>query len=58
MLYNAWVEYASTNGAHLTDPKLFVEAGKAFLRGKIISYTTQFKRYSRQQYMQASETLR
>lgn len=44
MLYDAWAEYASTNGAHITDPNLFLEAGKAFLRGKIISHTSHFKK--------------
>lgn len=57
-LYEAWAEYASTNGAHIKDPNLFWEVDKAFLRGKIISYTTQFKKHSRQQYMQASNALR
>lgn len=58
VLYQTWEEYTSTNGAHISDPNLFWEAGKAFLRGKIISYIVQFKKHTRQQYMQASEALR
>lgn len=57
-LNTAWNDYVSTNGAHITEPNLFWEAGKAFLRGTIISYTTQFKKHSKQQYRQASEALR
>lgn len=57
MLFEAWAEYTSTNGAHITDHKLLWEAGKAFLRGWITLNTTQFKRHSRQQYMQSSEAL-
>lgn len=58
MLYEAWAEYASTNGMHLTNSNLFWEVGKAFLRGKIVSYMSQFKRHSLKQFQQTSDTLR
>lgn len=37
VLLFAWAEFAKTNEAHLSTPNLFWEAGKAFLRGRIIS---------------------
>lgn len=56
-LMAAWVEFAETNGVHLTTPYLFWEPGKVFLRERIISYTSQFKRQSHLKYQQASKSL-
>lgn len=47
----------SLNQEHVSDPILLWEAGKAFLRGKFIAYTSSFKKVTFQKYGQASEAL-
>lgn len=55
---DAWTEYSSNNAPHIHDPNLFWDAGKAYLRGRIISYATSFKRNTLSKYKAASSRLR
>lgn len=43
-LHSAWSEYKLFNNVHDIDPVLFSEVGKAYLREKIIAYTSSFKK--------------
>lgn len=54
---NVWSEYTLNNAEHSDNPNLFWEAGKAFLRGRIISYAASFKRNALKNYKQASSRL-
>lgn len=44
--------------SHLSDPHLYWEAGKAFLRGRIISYAAGFRRTAALNFKHASDSLR
>lgn len=53
----SWSEYSTANAPHTEDPNLFWDAGKAYLRGRIISYATSFKRNTLTNYKLASALL-
>lgn len=53
-----WEEYSQYNDAHKLNPTLFWEAGKAFMRGRIISNVAAFKREIPKNYAQTSALLR
>lgn len=58
MLTEAWSDYAHNNRYHVDNPNLFWEAGKSFLRGKIISFALAYKKDSQKQHLKASNRLR
>lgn len=55
---NKWTEYETTNSIHADTPVLYWEAAKAYLRGRIISYTGAFKKKTKNPHTQASQELR
>lgn len=57
MLTEAWLDYAHNNRHHENNPNLFWEAGKSFLRGKIISFTSAYRKTTQKQYLEASNRI-
>lgn len=57
-LRQTWMDYADTNALHLSAPALYWEASKAYMRGKIMSYVTAYKRKAHRSYLEASDRLR
>lgn len=57
MLKEAWKEYTH-NSSHADNPNLFWEAGKAFLRGRIISFVSAYKKNAHKTYLETSHSLR
>lgn len=53
----AWEEFSSTNSDHKDNPNLFWEAGKAFLRYRVISYAASFLKKALTNYREASSHL-
>lgn len=52
-----WNDYSIINSEHTANPTLLWEAGKAVLWGKMISYSSAQKKFSRE-YTEASKALR
>lgn len=58
MLTEAWSDYAQNNKQHIDNPNLFWEAGKSFMRGKIIYFASAYKKNTQNQYLEASNRIR
>lgn len=54
----AWEDYTTNNADHIHNSTLFWEAGKAYLRGKIISYSTAYKKAIHTNFLKSSDTMR
>lgn len=54
----AWTEFATANSSHAINPNLYWDAGKAYLRGWVISYTASYKKNTLTSYRKASSRLR
>lgn len=57
-LKEAWDAYSTNNSNHTRTLTLFWEAEKAYLRGKIISYSAAHKKFIHKNFQKTSETLR
>lgn len=57
MLTKEWEEYSTLNAQHTSDSILFWEAGKAYIRGRIISFVATQKNQV-QKFKEASDNLR
>lgn len=57
-LQKEWLLYCNTNKTPDISPAIFWEAGKAFVRGHIILYTTYFKKEKEKEFWEASRQLR
>lgn len=57
-IQKTWKEYSTTNSSNSDDPKLFWEAGKAVLHGRIIAFTAGYIKNVTKQYSEASAALR
>lgn len=54
----AWREFAEANCSHVANPNLYWDTGKAYLRGRIISYVTSYKKHSLTSYIAVSSRLK
>lgn len=57
-LTKEWRDYRQLNEQHASNPILFWEAGKAVMRGSIISYVSSYKKEKREKFIKASKHLR
>ncbi|CAI9605304.1 unnamed protein product, partial [Staurois parvus] len=57
-LKDTWADFQITNTAHVSNPNLFWDAGKAVLRGKIIAFTSAYKKRILHNFTEASNLLR
>lgn len=46
-LKRAWMDYIGNNALHTSQPTLYWEAGKTYIRGQIISYSAAYKKKKR-----------
>lgn len=58
MIKKEWDEYSENNAQHQQNPTLFWEANKAFISGRIISYTAAHRKQTLNDYQLASRHLR
>lgn len=56
-IIQVWEEYFEYNAQHRSNPNLFWETGKSFLRGRIISYAKAQKKHTRDWYIAAGKAL-
>lgn len=56
-LHETWTDYTSTNTLHCSDPNLFWDISKTLLRGKIIAFTTLYKRKVLTSFWESSDCL-
>lgn len=58
MIKQEWEHYSMDNAQHTSDPILFWEAGKAHIRGRIISYMANHRKQQAKKFQEASVKLR